>query len=136
MNVTITQMQLQISALSKPIFIKLINSDKNLKPQKNTFTRSSNRWYRLIVYWVLSSLQAENDYFDQRLVCTAPKCWSKYTTCHCTSLVILRLSAMVKWIRLLELNPLFLLPDTFTQNAKYFVQGEIFAPLRSRIIFG
>ena len=49
---------------------------------------------------------------------------------------ILRLSALVKWIRLLELNPLFLLPDTFTQNAKYFVQGEKFAPLRSRIIFG
>ena len=24
---------------------------------------------------------AENDYFDQRLECTAPKCWSKYTTC-------------------------------------------------------
>ena len=23
---------------------------------------------------------AENDYFDQRLACAAPKCWSKYTT--------------------------------------------------------
>ena len=26
---------------------------------------------------------AENDYFDQRLACAAPKGWSKYTTlCH------------------------------------------------------
>ena len=26
------------------------------------------------------SKNAENDYFDQRLECAAPKCWSKYTT--------------------------------------------------------
>ena len=24
----------------------------------------------------------ENDYFNQRLGCAAPKCWSKYTTTH------------------------------------------------------
>ena len=32
------------------------------------------------VYYMLSILFAENDYFDQRLECEAPKRWSKYTT--------------------------------------------------------
>ena len=35
------------------------------------------------VFQLLSTKNAENDYFDQRLGCTAPKRWLKYTTVIC-----------------------------------------------------
>ena len=31
-------------------------------------------------FLLFNTKNAENDYFDQRLECAAPKCWSKYTT--------------------------------------------------------
>ena len=34
-----------------------------------------------LVFWVIFCVKnAENDYFDERLDCTAPKPWWKYTT--------------------------------------------------------
>ena len=35
---------------------------------------------KLLLFKVFCSKNAENDYFDQRLECAAPKRWSKYTT--------------------------------------------------------
>ena len=32
------------------------------------------------VFWLFSTKNAENDYFNQRVRCAGPKRWSKYTT--------------------------------------------------------
>ena len=38
--------------------------------------------YFFAFFQLFSKKHAENDFFDQRLGCAAPKCWSKYSTIH------------------------------------------------------
>ena len=67
-------MQIYVKLLENRLYIT-VNQHFGANLKKHVFCK-----ILLQISCFFSTKNAENGYFDQRLECAAPKCWSKYTT--------------------------------------------------------